>query len=106
MKCPIHKVNLVCKKTRYGCRHSCPIDSCTVACWGNETSTPADAETRQKRHDTHLIFDNWWRKQDVKRQVAYKKLAHHLGLEIKDTHIGHFNIEQCKKVIEFVEGKK
>lgn len=100
--CPIHSEKLIVKKTRYGFRHSCPIEGCTVVCWGNETSTPADFETRQKRHEAHLIFDGWW-KGKIKRTEAYKLLSKYLDLPIQKTHIGHFDIRQCEKVIKFVE---
>ncbi len=42
--CPEHNCVLVPNKTKYGTRWSCPVDRCTVVCWGGKTSTPANQE--------------------------------------------------------------
>lgn len=48
--CPEHKVELAPKQTRkFGTRWECPIRGCSVAWWGRETATPADAATRAAR---------------------------------------------------------
>lgn len=101
--CPIHNTKLKVTQTRYGPRFDCPEKDCTVVLWGNdETATPADFETRQARRKAHAAFDPLWRKKKIKRQRAYKKLAHYLNLPIEKTHIGAFSKQQCEKVIEFV----
>lgn len=101
-KCPEHNIALVYTKTRYGPRGQCPIGGCTVVDWAkDDTATPANNETRKTRRMAHAVFDNLWRTKKYKRQKLYKELARHLGLAIKETHIGQFNINQCQKTIEF-----
>ena len=46
------------------------------------------------------VFDTLWREKLMKRNQAYKWLAVQLGIESRDCHIGMFDIETCKKVIE------
>ena len=50
--CPEHQIELVPKQTkRFGVRHECPVRGCSVAWWGRQSATPADARTRKARHD-------------------------------------------------------
>ncbi len=104
-ECPTHKIPLEPKKTRYGTRWGCVVTDCTVAKWSGQTSTPADSETRQKRTEAHYEFDHWW-EGHIRKGKAYKALAEFLGLPQKKTHIGHFNIEQCERVIAFAKAKQ
>ena len=99
--CPKHGVSLYVCMTRYGKRFSCPEPGCTVVCWGGSTSTPADQETRDKRHEAHQLFDPMWQGPNtlMSRKEAYKWLRDVMMMGQKDCHIGMFNIEQCEKVI-------
>ena len=99
--CPRHRRELVGKETVYGTRYSCRVGGCTVVSWSGSTSTPADAATRGARINAHARFDDLWQSGLFKRKEAYKKLAEHLGLAVKDTHIGHFDFETCRKVVSF-----
>lgn len=102
MRCTIHSAReLEPTKTKYGVRYSCPVGGCTVVLWNGSTSTPADFATRQARIEVHEWFDTLWQSGIFSRKKAYKKLAVYLGLSPKKTHIGHFDIEQCKRTIEF-----
>lgn len=87
--------------TKYGLRYSCPVEGCTVVLWDGSTSTPADYETRQARIEAHSWFDALWQSGIFTRKKAYKKLAAHLGLSPRKTHIGHFNKDQCQRTIDF-----
>lgn len=50
--CPEHQIELVPRDTRkYGVRWECPIRGCSVAWWGRDTASPADAKTRKARKD-------------------------------------------------------
>jgi len=100
-RCPKHNAKLKAKKTQYGIRLSCPINGCTVACWGGSTSTPADYETRQARRAAHSAFDPLWRGNGMSKGIAYKQLSKFMGLQQKETHIGYFDIEQCNLVLAF-----
>ncbi len=104
-KCPEHKSELFYRWTKYGPRGECPMVGCTVVHWAEDkTATPADVGTRQARREAHGVFDLLWVRGKYKRNRLYQKLANHLHLPKKKTHIGQFDIEQCRKVIEFVKG--
>lgn len=102
--CPKHNIRLEAKTTRFGTRLSCPAEGCTVVCWDGGTSTPADYETRQARRSAHARFDPLWQEQGMTKGQAYKQLAEYMGLEQKETHIGHFSEEQCEQVLAFCLG--
>ena len=102
MRCTIHSAReLELTRTKFGIRYSCPVGGCTVVLWNGSTSTPADFATRQARIEAHSWFDALWQSGLFSRKKAYKKLAAHLGLSKKKTHIGRFDIEQCKCTIDF-----
>jgi len=103
MKCPKHDVDLVTSKTKYGTRWTCFVEGCTVRWWGGKTSTPADQETCDARIAAHAAFDPLWKSKVMKRGTAYKRLSIFLDLHQNDTHIGMFDEQQCKRVLEFVE---
>jgi hypothetical protein len=93
-------MDLVPSDTQFGKRWACPWPTCTVVCWGDQpTSRPADAETREARHEAHLAFDPIWQTGRVSRYKLYGMLAEHLGLKRKKTHIGFFDLETCRRVI-------
>jgi len=74
----------------------------------------ANAELRIAKIDAHKYFDNLWQRKLIKRRKergnnykkhwargsGYKWLAEQMGLESKDCHIGMFDVQQCKKVVE------
>ncbi len=75
------------------------------------TDTPlgtlANEELREWRKEAHFWFDRIWKKPTriTTRYNAYGYLARKMGLPREETHIGMFEIEQCKKVIEFSKEK-
>lgn len=99
--CPCHGCDLVASDTRYGVRHGCPVNGCTVVCWNGSTSTPADQETRDLRHKCHETFDPLWRNKTrwQSRGNAYKWLQRFTGLSMHDAHIGKFNADQCRNLL-------
>lgn len=107
MICPTHNTTLVPRRTRYGTRFTCATDGCTVACWGGQTSTPADDETRSLRHECHKVFDPMWKKRTkfASRGHAYTWLAHFMGVDIHDAHIGMFDKAQCLRLLAELGGK-
>lgn len=67
----------------------------------------ANKELRQWKQAAHKYFDPLWqRKMELgytkskARHIAYKWLAGEMGLSIKVAHIGMFDVDQCKQVIE------
>lgn len=79
------------------------------------TSNPlgrlADAELREWKKKAHAAFDPTWVRR-VKhgkgkgraRQQAYGWLAEALGIPREQCHIGMFDVEMCKKVVEICLG--
>lgn len=87
----------------------------TCAAWcgvhaGSDQSlgTVSQKPLRDLRHQAHLIFDPICEAKRLKDNVSkrkskaagYKWLSQLLDIEIETSHIGYFNIAQCKKVIE------
>jgi hypothetical protein len=102
--CPDHNCKLIPKKTKYGTRWGCPVENCTVVCWGGKTSTPANQELRTLRNYCHSIFDPIWKNsRSISRTKLYNRLAEYMKLPPEKAHIGMFNEEQCQKVIQFVK---
>ena len=104
--CPEHNVPMEANRTRYGVRWGCPLDGCTLVCWGGDTSTVADYETRQARRAAHAAFNSLHEGGEMSKGEAYKQLAAYMGLHQKKAHIGHFNKQQCEQVLAFCEAKK
>lgn len=61
----------------------------------------ANAELRHWKIAAHAAFDPLWQSGEYeKRNDAYAWLAEQMGLPRSKTHIGMFDIEQCKQVIQ------
>jgi hypothetical protein len=67
----------------------------------------ADAELREYKKWAHVAFDPLWRKKVKQgaskmhaRNAAYHWLAAQMGLSRDICHIGMFDTEQCKRVID------
>lgn len=82
---------------------SCPPCGAYVGCHEN-TANPlgrlANAELRVAKVQAHAAFDPLWRDGQMKRKAAYRWLAQQLGIEFKACHIGWFDVEQCRRVVE------
>lgn len=63
----------------------------------------ADAELRRAKSAAHQALDGLWRTRMMSRNATYRWLAKELQMSVDDCHIGMFNLEQCKAVIEAVE---
>ena len=63
----------------------------------------ADAELRQAKQDAHAAFDELWKQitpaGTFDRSGAYKWLARQLGIEVRQCHIGMFDVETCRRVV-------
>jgi len=60
----------------------------------------ANAELRKYKHEAHENFDQIWGKHLMTRHEAYTWLSEQLGTKRNLTHIGMFDEELCKRVIE------
>ena len=59
----------------------------------------ANKELRIAKSAAHRAFDPLWKYGDMKRKEAYKWLAEVLSINVKDCHIGMFDIEMCEDVV-------
>ncbi len=69
------------------------------------TGRLATAELRSWKILAHEEFESLWRlsRKQNRRANAYKWLAAQMGLPQDRTHIGMFNVEQCKEVVRLCE---
>lgn len=81
-----------------GCHKGSPLDS---------LGRLANKELRDAKIEAHYFFDYLWNKKiamgfDKKqaRGLAYKWLAEQMRLSTEGCHIGYFNVEECKRVVE------
>jgi hypothetical protein len=61
----------------------------------------ANAELRQAKMSAHKAFDALWRGCAVmSRRQAYRWLADRLGIQRSHCHIGMFDVDQCRRVVD------
>ena len=63
----------------------------------------ANSELRKHRMMAHGLFDRIWKDGGVSRSSAYQWLAAKMGLNTSDCHIGMFDVDKCKEVIQICE---
>lgn len=61
----------------------------------------ANKELREAKKEAHKYFDMIWKNKNLTRQEAYTWLSQQLNLQREQTHIGMFNIQQCKDTVYF-----
>lgn len=59
----------------------------------------ANKELREWKIKAHAAFDPRWKGKSDRRE-AYGWLAEQLGIEREKAHIGMFDVETCKRVVE------
>jgi uncharacterized protein YbaR (Trm112 family) len=67
----------------------------------------ANRELRKWKKNAHKYFDPLWQKKMRQgcskkdaRHKAYKWLSEQMGIDFEFTHIGMFDVDQCKQVVE------
>ena len=96
--------------TSYGMMYLCRRCNAYVGCHKG-TDRPlgrlADAELRYWKKAAHAVFDPLWRQGRFRgqRKAAYEWLAEQMELPVEQTHIGMFDIAQCKRAIKIVQEK-
>jgi hypothetical protein len=60
----------------------------------------ANANLRKLKMAAHAVFDPLWKSGGMKRKEAYKWLASRLEIRPSECHIGWFDHDQCKRVVE------
>lgn len=70
----------------------------------------ANAELRKWKIKAHDLFDKLWKKKatqgysrKVARETAYIWLSGQMGTTRNRTHIGMYDLDQCKKVVELCQ---
>jgi hypothetical protein len=100
----------------YGPAYACLPCKAWVGCHRGTTQPLgrlADAALRRAKIDAHGAFDRTWRALHARRQAAepgytlgrarasrYRRLAELLGIPPQECHIGMFDVETCRRVIE------
>ena len=90
----------------YLCRPCDAFVGCHKAGSGDEPlGRLANAELRNWKVQAHNAFDPLWKDQMffVRRTDAYAWLAKQLHLPTDKTHIGLFDVDQCKQVVQICE---
>lgn len=62
----------------------------------------ANAELRGWKKRAHFYFDRLWKSKIMTRAQAYKWLSEQLNKNIAQTHIGMFDVDDCKRVVDVV----
>src|SRR6478672_866777 len=70
---------------------------------GEPYGVPADKETRQARIEAHRVFAAAWRARGMTKGQAYAWLSDMMGISRNAAHIGRFNAEWCRKLVERVQ---
>ncbi len=65
----------------------------------------ANAELRKYKVAAHDAFDPLWKTRRFSRSGAYAWLAKQMHIPIEKTHIGMFDVAQCKQVVALCDGK-
>lgn len=73
---------------------------------GRPLGTMADKELREYRKQAHAAFDPLWKEHVMSRSKAYEWLSNAMNIESHFCHIGMFDVEQCKIVIELSKKKR
>jgi hypothetical protein len=63
----------------------------------------ANKELRAWKIKAHAAFDPLWKKHGMRRGSAYKWLMNAMGIPKAECHIGMFDVDRCKQVIEVIE---
>lgn len=94
----------------YGMAYLCRPCGAYVGCHGDSDvpkGTLANAELRYWRKQAHGAFDPLWKTGPYRhhRNGAYEWLAAQMRLPKEKTHIGMFDVAQCKQVIQICKGR-
>lgn len=94
----------------YGMIYYCHDCNAWVGCH-KDSDAPlgrlANAELRNWKRGAHAVFDPLWRRRIIgNRQKAYAWLSEQMGLPPEKTHIGMFDVDQCKQVIRLCKERR
>ena len=70
---------------------------------GSPLGIPANKQTKILRIEAHKTFDKLWKNKLMSREYAYAWLAEEMHINFNFCHIGMFNEDQCRQVINICE---
>jgi hypothetical protein len=62
----------------------------------------ADNELRRWKKEAHVNFDRLWKHGNMTRGEAYVWLSRQMDIPVSETHIGMFDVAQCKQVVSIM----
>lgn len=65
--------------------------------------TLANKELRTLRMKCHEVFDPLWKSGRMSRSRAYRVLSDIMSMDVNRTHIGMFNIDQCRWMLRQID---
>lgn len=91
--------------TSYGMIYLCEPCNAYVGCHKKDQTKAlgrlANWELRELKKEAHWHFDRIWEEKFMDRKEAYQMLSERFDIPKDLTHIGMFDIEMCKEVIEW-----
>ncbi len=63
----------------------------------------ANKELRRWRMNAHAVFDPLWKQGQMTRSQAYSWLAAQMNVEVSECHIGHMDVDECRRVVRLVK---
>lgn len=63
----------------------------------------ANKELRMWKMKAHAVFDPLWRSGKMTRDAAYSMLRNVMGMTESQAHIGKFDVEDCKRLVEVLK---
>lgn len=90
----------------YGMVWDCRPCDAYVGVHKNSNNLPlgrlANSQLRYWKKQAHLAFDPLWKSGGMSRRGAYQWLSDIMSLTPLQSHIGEFDVDQCKKLIEIL----
>ena len=93
----------------YGMIYYCrPCDAYVGVHKGSDTPLGrlANANLRFWKKNAHAAFDPIWKRRRMTRSQAYSWLSAKMGLPPELTHIGMFDVDQCKQVVNIMKNER
>lgn len=88
----------------YGMIWDCrPCDAYVGTHKGSKDYAPlgrlANSELRDWKKRSHAVFDKLWKSGQMSRAQAYQLMQELMGMTADEAHIGKFDVESCKKLV-------
>ena len=95
--CPSCQQPAVVTATKYGLRAEC----CGLHSW--DLKPLVSQATHDARKEAHAAFDVIWKRGELSRGEAYRRLSLAMGMTSAECHISLMTVTQANRVIELVE---